>query len=354
MRWDIIDEDLAWISEQPVPWHELSGARVLITGAYGFVPAYLAESLLYRNEHASAGCNVLALVRSREKAVRRFARYEHRPDLEFVVQDVCSPLKIDGPVDYIVHAASPASPRFYGSDPVGTLRPNVLGTHEVLALARQKGTRGVLYFSSAEVYGRVDPEHIPTPESYAGALDPMLVRSCYAESKRMGETLCAAWHHQYQVPVHVARIFHTYGPGMALDDGRVFADFVRDVVEGRDIRLNSAGTHRRAFCYVADAVVALWKVLLEGSAGKAFNVGNDEAETSVFDLARLVAGLFPEKGIRVSRAVEPAVTGYIASSVDRACPDTSRLRGLGWKPRFSLTDGFRRTILSYMGTTDHA
>lgn len=335
------------MARQPVPWSMLGGRTVVLSGAYGFVPATMLDALLFLNEHADLGVRVVAVVRNADKAARRFPGAANRGDVRFVVQDVCEPLALDGPVDWVIHAASPASPRVYGSDPVGTLRPNVLGTMRMLELAREKRARGLLYFSSAEIYGRVDAAHIPTPEGYAGALDPLQVRSCYAESKRMGETLCAAWHHQHGVPVRVARIFHTYGPGMALDDGRVFADFVRDAVECRDIRLNSAGTHRRAFCYAADAAVALWKVLLEGRPGEAYNVGNEEAETSVYELACLVAGLFPEKGIRVARAVEPASAGYLASSVDRACPDTGKLRALGWSPHYPLSDGFRRTILSY-------
>src|SRR5262249_53731189 len=158
-----------------------------------------------------------------------------------IVQDVCQPVTIDGPVDYIVHAASQASPKYFGRDPVGTLSANVLGTRHLLELARQKQSRGFLYFSSAEVYGQLDPARIPAPESACGPVDPLDVRSCYAESKRMGETMCVCWAYQYGVPARIVRPFHTYGPGMALDDGRVFSDFVAAIVQERDIVLTSNG-----------------------------------------------------------------------------------------------------------------
>lgn len=347
MRHPVVEEDLQWIGRQPVPWDEFAGRTVLISGAYGFVVAYLVEALLYRNESAARPSRILALVRSRAKAERRFASYSGRPDLRFVIQDVCDPVKIDEPVDYVIHGASWASPVYYGSQPVGSLMPNVLGTYRMLEVAREHASRGVLFFSSAEIYGKPDAAHVPTPESFPGSVDPREVRSCYAESKRMGETMCVAWAHEHRVPARMARIFHTYGPGMALDDGRVFADFVRDIVERRNIRMMSDGRHRRTFCYLADAAVALFTILLKGEIGQAYNMGNDEAEVSILELAETVAALFPERGLRVERVPDAHPPGYLRTAVDRACPDITRLRGLGWAPHFGVREGFRRTILSY-------
>ncbi len=347
MRHPVVEEDLQWISRQPVPWPALEGRTVLISGAYGFVVAYLVEALLYRNESSARPTRVLAVVRNQAKAERRFAAYAGRPDLKFLIQDVCDPIEVKEPVDYVIHGASWASPVYYGSQPVGSLLPNVLGTYRLLELARQHRSRGFLFFSSAEIYGRPDAAHVPTPESFPGSVNPLDVRSCYAESKRMGETMCVSWAHQHQVPARMARIFHTYGPGMALDDGRVFADFVRDIVERRSIRMMSDGRHRRAFCYLADATVALLTIMLKGEVGQAYNMGNDEGEISILELAELVAGLFPERGLRVERVADSHPAGYLRTAIDRACPDTTRLRALGWSPHYSVREGFRRTILSY-------
>lgn len=346
MRHSVVEEDLRRILAQPLPWEVFAGSTVLITGGGGFVSAYMAEALLAYNEQSRRPpARVVALVRDRQRAERRFAHYAGRRDLEFLVQDVCDPLPADLRAEYVIHAAGQASPKYYGRDPVGTVAPNVWGTRQVLEAAAAAGSRSVLFFSSSEVYGQ--PDLIPTPEDAFGPIDPMHVRSCYAESKRLGENLCAAYVATRGVPAKVARPFHTYGPGMRLDDGRVFADFVADVVAGRDIVLRSAGTARRAFCYLADAVVGFFTVLLRGEVGRAYNVGDPRGELAVRDLAELLVGLFPGRGLRIVCDDSPRGNEYLASPVSRSCPDISRLQALGWQPTTGLAEGFRRTVESY-------
>ncbi len=348
MRNRIIEEDLARITSANLPWTEFAGRTVLISGANGFLPAYIVETLLYLNEKGLfPPTDVIALVRNREKAGARFAHYRNQDALRFLVQDVCTPVDLDGPVDYVVHAASQASPKYYGVDPVGTLAANVLGTHNLLRLAKEKHSIGFLFFSSGEVYGQVDSSRIPTKEDAYGILDPTDVRSCYGESKRLGETMCVSWAHQYQVPAKMLRPFHTYGPGMKLDDGRVFADFVADIINNRDIVMKSDGTAVRAFCYLADAVAGFFTVLLKGEVGQAYNVGNDRAEVSVRDLAHILVGLFPEKRLRVIQQSEVETPGYLKSPLSRTCPDISKARRLGWEPATPVEEGFRRTIWSF-------
>jgi nucleoside-diphosphate-sugar epimerase len=231
---------------------------------------------------------------------------------------------------------------------VGTLKANTLGTYNLLELAREKKAGRFLFFSSGEVYGLMDEARMPVPEDYSGPLDSTDVRSCYAESKRLGETMCVSYLHQYGVPARIVRPFHTYGPGLSLSDGRVFADFVADVVAGRDIVLRSSGDARRAFCYLADATEAFFTVLLKGTPGQAYNVGNDRAEISIRDLAELVAGLLPDRRVKVVRHEEPSSAGYLPSAVTRALPDVSKIAQLGWRPTTGLEEGFRRTIRSFL------
>jgi nucleoside-diphosphate-sugar epimerase len=250
--------------------------------------------------------------------------------------------------DVVVHAASQASPKYYGRDPVGTLAANALGTHQLLALARRCGARAFLYFSTSEVYGQADPAAAGAlRETDYGYLDPAQVRACYPEGKRAGETLCVCWHHQYGVPAKIVRPFHTYGPGMALDDGRVFADFVADVLARRPIILKSDGTARRAFCYLADATAGFFTVLLKGAPGEAYNVGNPAGELSIRELADLVAGLFPELGLTVRVEAGDRGGAYLASPVTRNAPDIAKVRALGWAPAVGPADGFRRTVRSF-------
>jgi UDP-glucuronate decarboxylase len=346
----IVLEDLVDITSRGLAFEAFYGKTVLISGANGFLPAYMVETLLYLNAQAPAPIRVIALVRNQQKAEERFSHYLGRTDLELLVQDVCDPIHIPGPVDYVIHAASQASPKYYGTDPVGTLTANTLGTQRLLELARAKKSRGFLFFSSGEIYGQLAVEQIPTAETDYGPLDPTAVRSCYAEGKRAGETMCVAWHHQHGVPAKIVRPFHTYGPGMALDDGRVFSDFVADIVQDRHIVMKSRGEALRPYCYLSDAVEGFFRVLLLGQAGIAYNLGNPAAEVTVAELAHKLVGLFPEKQLKVIQSEEPTAAGYIKSPYHRTCPKIDRILGLGWSPRHSIESGFKRTVMSCLWT----
>jgi UDP-glucuronate decarboxylase len=347
MRNPIVDEDLQFILSQKLPWYKLEGKTVLISGVGGFLSTYMVKVLLYCNEKNGSKIKVLGMVRNKEKALAKFSEYVGKNNFELIIQDVCDPVTIRQKVNYIIHAASFASPKYYGKDPVGTLSANVLGTYNLLQLAKKNKIEAFLFFSSGEVYGEVDQHCIPTKEDDYGYVDPLDVRSCYAESKRMGETMCVSWWHQYGLPAKIVRPFHTYGPGIRLDDGRVFADFVSDIVNNRNIVLKSDGSAIRAFCYLADATVGFFQVLLEGHNGEAYNVGNDRGEISVLALANLLVNLFPEKNLSVIRDEQSTEIGYLKSKITRNCPDILKIRSLGWQPRFSIEEGFKRTIRSY-------
>jgi nucleoside-diphosphate-sugar epimerase len=342
----IVKEDVARICAHELPWRAFSGKTVLVSGANGFLPAYMVETLLYLNETAGTGCRVVGLVRNREKAEKRFSHVLGRSDFSLLVQDVCAPIEVDNKIDFIIHAASQASPKYYGIDPAGTLLANTLGTYNLLQLASKHVVEGFLFFSSGDVYGRVNQE-TPIKEADYGWLDPTDVRSCYGESKRLGETMCAAWKHQYGVPVKIVRIAHTYGPGLALNDGRVFADFVANIIRNEDIVLKSDGTARRPFLYLADATLAFFTVLLRGENGQAYNVANEAGDISVRELAELLVGLFPERKLAVKFVTGASQPGYIASKIQGGVPDTTKIRKLGWRPTTSLEEGFRRTVMSF-------
>jgi nucleoside-diphosphate-sugar epimerase len=346
----IVEADLLWITNVDLPWAALAGKTVLVSGAAGFLPAYMVETVLYLNErqNRSNPTTVIALVRNRERAVERFSAYTGRADFRLFIQDVCHPAQFSEDVDFFIHAASQASPKFFGSDPAGTLSANVLGTFHLLNLAREKRVEAFLFFSSGEVYGRLMSAQVPTKEADYGFVDPTDVRSCYAESKRMGETMCVAWAHQYGIPAKIVRPFHTYGPGMRLDDGRVFADFVADVVNHRKIVMASDGSARRAFCYLAEAVTGFFTVLFKGEMGQAYNVGNDRGELSILDLARLLAGLHPGQPLEVVLDEAAKSPDYLKSKITRNCPDISKIRQLGWEPKVSVAEGFQRTIQYYL------
>lgn len=308
----------------------------------------MIETILFLNDHRFRNkAKVFVLARNKERVLSRFSCYGRRKDLTYIIQDVCSPLRISKKINFIIHAASQASPKFYGVDPVGTILANTVGTANLLALAAKHKSEGFMFFSSGEVYGEVGFGQIPIKEDSYGLVDPMLIRSCYAEGKRAGENMCVSWNHQYGVSVKIIRPFHTYGPGMRLDDGRVFADFVSDIVNGRDIIMKSDGSAVRAFCYLADAVVGFFMVLFNGENAQAYNVGNEQGEISIKDLAYMLVDFFPEKKLKVRFDIQLQQKGYLKSAISRHCPDTVKLRSLGWQPSYSLREGFKRTVESF-------
>jgi UDP-glucuronate decarboxylase len=346
-RSPIIDEDLAGIAAAPLPWDSLSGATILVTGAAGFLPAYMVETILHLNRSVlSKPARVIAVVRNLARARERFHHYLNREDLQIVAQNISDPLTIPANFDYIIHAASQASPIFYRTDPVGTLSANVFGTHHLLTAAQQHPVRGFLFFSSGEVYGVIKNNPGSIAEHDGGFLDPTDVRSCYGESKRMAETMCVAWAHQFNIPTRIVRPFHTYGPGMRLDDGRVFADFVRDILNGGPIVLNSDGSARRSFCYLADATLGFFTVLLKGANGEAYNVANPNGETSIAELADRLAAEFHSEGITVERRARTD-PNYFVSPILSTVPNIDKARALGWDPPHTIEQGFRRTVESY-------
>jgi UDP-glucuronate decarboxylase len=338
----IIEEDVQRILAADLPWASFAGKTVLIAGAAGFLPAYMVETLMRLAESSSV--RVIALVRNIEKAERRF-RHLLEKNLVLLQHDVTRPLELDMPVDFIVHAASQASPKFYLTDPVGTFTANVLGTYHLLELARNGKDVAFLLFSSGEVYGQSDK--ILQSELDFGYLDPATVRACYGEGKRASETLCVAYSSQFGVRTTIVRPFHTYGPGMALDDGRVFADFVANILDYQDLVIKSDGSARRPFCYIADAVEAFFTVLLKGATATPYNVGNEEAEVSILELAQILSQVFADRSLKVIVDPNRQSNTYLRSPISRNCPDTARLRALGWRPRLGVAEGFRRTVASY-------
>jgi dTDP-glucose 4,6-dehydratase/UDP-glucuronate decarboxylase len=326
----------------------LGGTTLLITGANGFLCSYFVDIVAALNDKGLyPACKVLALDNLRTGSRARLQHLKGRGDVRFIYHDISQPLALEKGVDWIIHGASIASPTFYRRYPLETIDVNVSGTRCLLELARRSRVKGMLYLSTSEIYGDPDPAFIPTPEGYRGLVSSTGPRACYDESKRLAETLCATYVRLYDLPVKIVRPFNVYGPGQPLCDGRIIPDLMKAALKRDPIVLFSDGRATRAFCYVTDAVHAMWHVLLAAAPGEIFNIGNDEREISIAELARemrVVAGPpWLEIENRTSRDMQ-----YLTDNPQRRCPDLRKLRGaFDWQPHVPLREGLSRTLRSY-------
>ena len=299
----VLQEDLELLTDMgEIPFDELHGKTVLITGATGLIGSFAAKALACANRRLESGIQVYALVRSIKKAEKVFGNLCDRNDFHLLVGDVGDAetfQKLECEADYIIHGASPTSSKYFVSNPVETIHTAVQGTVNVLEFAKKIQAKGVLYLSSLEVYGTPSKDAGLIQESYSGYIDPLQVRSSYSEGKRISECICASYASEYQVPVKIARLSQTFGAGVTYDDGRVFAEFARCALEKKDIVLHTAGKTVRSYCYIKDAAAALFLILLKGKSGDAYNVTSMDTQISIADMAQLVCDTFPEAGIQV-------------------------------------------------------
>jgi dTDP-glucose 4,6-dehydratase len=301
--------------------------RVLVTGAAGFLGSHLCDRLLAK------GHRVVGMDNFVTGNPANLAHLRTHPDFQFVLHDVSNFIELQGPLEGVLHFASPASPVDYLELPIQTLKVGSLGTHKALGLAKTKRARFLLA-STSEVYG--DPLVHPQPESYWGNVNPVGPRGVYDEAKRFAEALTMAYHRFHGLDTRIARIFNTYGPRMRPRDGRVVSNFIVQALKGEPLTVYGDGSQTRSFCYVDDLIDGLVR-LFEGSDPDPTNIGNPH-EFTVRELARRVIALTGSTSPIVERPLptdDPKVRQ----------PDISRARALlGWEPRVSLEDGLKRTI----------
>ena len=251
--------------------------------------------------------------------------------------------------NYIFHAASNASPKFYESDPVGTILPNTVGTAYLLDILRKSKfkdiNKGFIFLSSSEIYGQNISIQSQQPATIndENLLNKKSLRACYSDSKKMGETMCQAWDEQYKIPIYLARIFHTYGPGLSRDDGRVFSDFIFNVVDNIDVEILGTGEAKRSYCYISDTVRAIFRILLKGKNKELYNIGNPYAEMSVLELAKMLVNLYPEKKLKIN-IPNLHKKDFIKKEFNVISPNIDKLFNLGWNPDVNPLEGFKKTI----------
>jgi UDP-glucuronate decarboxylase len=334
----------------------LTGKTVLINGAGGFLGNYFVGFLQHLNKTKckKKPIKIIALDNF-ITGVKNSPFFDlEDPNLDFIGHDVRVPFETNKNIDYIIHAAGIASPVFYAKYPMETIAATVDGIKNTLELARFKKPKGILYFSSSEIYGDPHPEAIPTPERYRGHVSSTGLRACYDESKRLGETIATIYHRMYEVPVMIIRPFNVYGPGMKIDDQRVLPNFLNAALDGRTIEIHNRGEQTRTFSYATDAVNGFFRALFLGRPGEAYNIGTDFEEISMYDLAKKVEKAH-DTSLDIRLAEYPK--GYPVGDPNRRAPDLTKARKeLSYKPVVTLDDGLRRMFTWYKllrGETPH-
>jgi dTDP-glucose 4,6-dehydratase len=302
--------------------------RTVITGGAGFVGSHLCERFLDEGDEVLCVDNLLTGHR------RNFVHLLDNSRFSFIEHNISEPLQIDGPVDNVLHFASPASPADYLAHPIPTLKVGSLGTHNSLGLAKAKDARFLLA-STSEIYG--DPEVHPQREDYWGNVNSIGPRGCYDEAKRFSEAITMAYYRYHGVKTRIVRIFNTYGPRMRLNDGRVLPAFMGQVLRGEDLTVFGQGDQTRSFCYVTDLVDGIYRLLLSDFS-EPVNIGNP-SEITVLQLAEEILAMVPESKSKVIYNPLPQ------DDPKRRKPDITRAQTiLGWNPTIDRAEGLERTL----------
>jgi dTDP-glucose 4,6-dehydratase len=301
--------------------------RAIVTGGAGFLGSHLCDFLIEN------GWEVVALDNLVTGADSNIAHLLSHPRFTFARQDVSQYIEVAGPVDAVLHFASPASPPDYLKLPIQTLKVGALGTHNALGLAKAKGSKFLLA-STSECYG--DPEVSPQPETYWGRVNPIGPRGVYDEAKRFAEAITMAYHRYHRLDTRIVRIFNTYGPRMRLNDGRALPNFMYQALVGEPITVYGDGKQTRSFCYVSDLISGIYK-LLESDEHEPVNIGNPQ-EISILEFAERVRALV---GSNVPILFHPLPQ----DDPKQRCPDIAKARRLlSWEPRVGLEEGLRVTF----------
>ena len=355
---EVVKSDIAKInSDVSSELDILQGSSVLFTGGGGFLGYEFLQLLSQVGDFD--GRNPITITvyenfsRGKKSWLDDLAR---RENVILVEHDITLPLPKNAPkFDYIIHAASIASPIFYRLNPIATIDANVNGLRHLLDYARDRerngeSIKGMLFFSTSEIYGDPSPDQIPTSETYRGLVSCTGPRACYDESKRLGETLCVNFHDQYGVPVKIARPFNNYGPGLNIHDRRILPDLARDMLSGKNLVLLSDGLATRTFCYISDAVSGYIKVLIKGRPGESYNIGTETPEISMRTLAEMIAAIgrdhFSYEGdVEYKKSID---TAYLTDNPNRRCPNITKARTeLGYDPKIDIKEGLIKAVTWY-------
>ena len=329
-------DDIAKVASLDLPWEDLSGKNILVTGATGLIGSTLVQVLMSRK---GQDYHVYASGRNEAKVHTVFAEYADSPFFHFLKYDVREPLVSDLTFHIIVAGAGVSSPQLYATDPISVMKSNFEGVDHLLSYGINHGLERFLYVSSGEVYGEGDGRVFT--EDYSGYVNCATLRACYPSAKRATESLCIAYSHQYGVDVRIVRPCHIYGPNFGDSDKRVYAQFIRNVLANENIVMKSTGAQYRSWCYVVDCASALLHVLLKGQNREAYNIADETSNITIRELAEMIAGIAGKKVvIDLPSDIEKAGFNIVKQSVF----STDKIKDLGWRPLNDLYSDLQSTI----------
>ena len=357
----VVADDLEYICNRlRSEFSSMRRGALFISGGAGFLGYYLIQSVLHWNRrHVSGPAIKITVCDNYIRGIPEWlTKLSGDASVTLLKHDITAPLPdAAGKFQFVVHAASIASPTFYRKHPIETMDANVQGLRLLLDRCRAQQVAGdpvggFLFFSTSEIYGDPTPDQIPTPETYRGNVSCTGPRSCYDESKRFGETVCVNFAREFRLPITIARPFNNYGPGLKITDRRVIPDFARDLFAGKDLTLLSNGSPTRTFCYIADAIVGYYRILLHGRSGEPYNIGSESPEISMLALAELLVRIAREEFGYQGKVIrgESREGEYLTDNPQRRCPIIAKARAeLGFEPTIGIEEGLRRTLLWYRG-----
>lgn len=336
-------DDIRYVANLSLPWEKLKNRKLMLSGATGLIGSFLIDVILEKNIADKLNCTVFALGRNEKKAMERFSKFAGDSHFKFIHYDVKLPFKKSdlGTIDYILHLASNTHPMQYSTDPIGTIITNIIGVQNLLEFAINHHVTRFAFASSNEIYGENRGDVELFDERYCGYINSNTMRAGYPESKRCGEALCQAYKAQKGLDIVIPRFTRTYGPTMLITDTKAVSQFIKKGIKGEDIVLKSSGEQYYSYQYVADSVSGLLTILLCGESGEAYNIAEEHSDIKLKDLATIIAAINGKKVVfEVPDVIEAA--GY--STATKARLDGKKLQSLGWKPKFDIKNGLKRTI----------
>lgn len=338
----ILYKDLINIAENiPAAFYNKT---IFVTGGTGLIGSLIIKGIITSNEINNSNIKVVSIVRDFDKASNIFEGFK-TDNIKFITGDIVNKIDFDGNIDYIIHGASPTASKFFVTYPVETISTAVNGTKNLLDFAKDKNVKGFVYLSSMEAFGQLNDPNKRVSENQLGYIDITNTRSCYSESKRMCECLCACYAAEYNLPIKVARLAQVFGAGILKNENRVFAQFARSVINKESIVLHTDGTSWGNYCYTSDAIKGIFTVLEKGSSGETYTVVNEVTSMQIKDIAKMLVEQLANNEIKLIFDIpeDAQKFGYAPATVLKL--SSKKLNQLGWFPTVDLLEAYKRLII---------